>query len=278
MQIVQAVGDPGSFENPLVSKDYVDGKFNELYALISSLSQKIDSHISSPHESNGTGSTGEQSGETSSGGTNPGSAPDEASLGEITAQILLMNQKINELSNKLNELSDKLSEGTSSDLLVELSKINARVVSLENADSSFVSTLLTQNKRISDIQVTADKLKTDIDELKTALSDIDSKLDKIGTTEPTNTKFEILELKSGQHLVIGASAEMLLRGGSAVAVGSNAGLGGLVDLTSGTGKDVMGGENVPLNHLLMSPRDDGRGLVVTSDTAWVMVKGEYTIK
>jgi len=89
-------------------------------------------------------------------------------------------------------------------------------------------------------------------------------------------KFEALELTKGQVLIAGASAELILRGGKALAIGGEG--GGLSDITSGTGADVNTDDEVPLNHLLLVSRDDGRGLKVTSEKAWVLVKGPYTIK
>ena len=50
--------------------------------------------------------------------------------------------------------------------------------------------------------------------------------------------------------------------------------GGLCDVTAG--KDQKG-ENAPANHLLLVPRDDGRGIQAVSGTI-VMVRGTYTLE
>ncbi|HHW49369.1 MAG TPA: hypothetical protein GXX14_12250 [Clostridiaceae bacterium] len=89
-------------------------------------------------------------------------------------------------------------------------------------------------------------------------------------------KFEVLELEEGQQLITGASTEIILRGGKATAIASQN--GGLSDVTAGDGRDILTGENVPLNHLLIVSRDDGRGLKVTSKKAYLLVKGTYEIK
>ncbi len=100
-----------------------------------------------------------------------------------------------------------------------------------------------------------------------------------GTTVVADTTFEVLELKQGQTIyAVGGSCELVLRSGSARIVspftGDNA--QGLADFTGG--KDLQNGENVPSNHLLLIPRgDDGRGITVTSPSAWIMVRGEYKI-
>ncbi|NMB33033.1 MAG: hypothetical protein GX992_02165 [Clostridium sp.] len=89
-------------------------------------------------------------------------------------------------------------------------------------------------------------------------------------------KFIPLELEEGQLLMTGDSAEIILRGGKALAIGGEG--GGLSDITSGSGADVNTDEEVPLNHLLLVSRDDGRGIKITSKKAWVLVKGPYSIE
>ncbi|NLM59144.1 MAG: hypothetical protein GX194_08535, partial [Clostridium sp.] len=88
-------------------------------------------------------------------------------------------------------------------------------------------------------------------------------------------KFVPLELNKGQVLIAGESAEIILRGGKALAIGGEG--GGLSDITSGSGADVNTDQEVPLNHLLLISRNDGRGIKVVSEKAWVLVKGPYTI-
>lgn len=101
-----------------------------------------------------------------------------------------------------------------------------------------------------------------------------------GSTAITaDTTFKAIEVKKGQTIyAVGGSCELVLRSGSARIVspftGDNA--QGLADFTGG--KDLQNGENVPSNHLLLIPRgDDGRGITVTSSSAWIMVRGEYKI-
>ena len=86
------------------------------------------------------------------------------------------------------------------------------------------------------------------------------------------TTFSPMELTAGQRLIGGEGAEIILRSGEATAIdnGSN----GVSDLTSGT--DLMTGNQVATNHLLLVPRDDGRGITAITDI-WVLVRGNYTI-
>ena len=88
-----------------------------------------------------------------------------------------------------------------------------------------------------------------------------------GTVVP----FEALMVPEGRTLIGHAGAEFILRGGSATAV---SGPDGMVDVTAG--RDVVSGETMPTNHLLLVPRSDGRGFIAHTDV-WVMIKGGFDI-
>lgn len=88
-----------------------------------------------------------------------------------------------------------------------------------------------------------------------------------------NLTYEVVELKKGQYLVAGAGTEVILRAGEATAITSS--LGGLSDVTGA--KDIQQDEKIPTEHLLIIPRDDGRGLRALSDS-FLLVRGKYTIK
>ena len=82
-----------------------------------------------------------------------------------------------------------------------------------------------------------------------------------------------IEVKMGQKLIGKEGTEIILRSGIATAIDNGA--NGVSDITGGT--DLMTGANVGLNHLLLIPRDDGRGITAVTDI-WVMIRGEYTIQ
>ena len=77
---------------------------------------------------------------------------------------------------------------------------------------------------------------------------------------------------AGSIVVGGEGAEIILRSGSGV--GYVIGSDGMVDATTGT--DIKNGAKVEKNHMLIVPRNDGRGVKVTSD-AWFIIKGSYNI-
>lgn len=95
-----------------------------------------------------------------------------------------------------------------------------------------------------------------------------------GTTAGTseNVLFEILNVKKGAYIYFGDSAEFILRVGGATALDPNA--IGIPDLTSGN--KIMNYESIPIDHHILVPTNDGRGIAITQD-CWIMIKGNYTL-
>lgn len=110
---------------------------------------------------------------------------------------------------------------------------------------------------------------------------VDSLIDDLkgsgsGASKSGNAYIVLENLQKGTIVVGGNSTEMILRTGSAVAnIPASAG-GGLSDLTSGS--NVANGKAISANHLMLFPRDDGRGIKVTKDNTYIMVKGDYEIQ
>lgn len=115
-----------------------------------------------------------------------------------------------------------------------------------------------------------------ISELK---SYIDSKLRDNGnqTPPPVNNSggndLEVIELQKGQSLIGSGGTEIILRSGEAIAIGSD--LGGISDVTAG--KDINSNGKISKNHLLIVPRNDGRGVYSKTETFY-MVRGSYRIE
>ncbi|MGZ4111311.1 MAG: hypothetical protein ACXVP5_02595 [Tumebacillaceae bacterium] len=86
--------------------------------------------------------------------------------------------------------------------------------------------------------------------------------------------FAVVQLAAGQVLKGSAGTEIILRSGSATAVSS---VNGAVVDVSGSA-DLAQGAKVAINHLLLVPRTDGRGVKAGSSTNFFMVRGAYTIE
>lgn len=86
-------------------------------------------------------------------------------------------------------------------------------------------------------------------------------------------------MEKGQTLMANSCCELILSIGecSSVVTSSNNikdGVG-IIDCTSGS--VITNGKTIPSNHYLVIPKADGRGITVSSDTAVVLVRGEYNI-
>ena len=91
--------------------------------------------------------------------------------------------------------------------------------------------------------------------------------------------YTVLAVKKGQTLMAVSCCEAVVLDGNAVTVVTSAANqkagAGISDLTAGS--VVTNGNVLPANHYLVIPKCDGRGFTVTSDTANILVRGEYNI-
>jgi hypothetical protein len=79
----------------------------------------------------------------------------------------------------------------------------------------------------------------------------------------------------GTRIIADAGTEIILRytNGSTTAIASN--LGGLSNVTEGY--DIQHGKAIPANHLLIIPRSDGRGVMITNNAIF-MIRGSYRVE
>ena len=99
------------------------------------------------------------------------------------------------------------------------------------------------------------------------------------STDTTSSEYMVIQLKAGQKLMAASSCEIIMTAGAGkVIITSQANIDagvGLNDLT--TGGRILANAALPAGHLVLVPRADGRGVLVTSSDAYFMVRGEYTI-
>jgi len=85
--------------------------------------------------------------------------------------------------------------------------------------------------------------------------------------------FQVVVVAPNKKVLTGTGTEIILRSGRAKAV-EGAG-GGLSNLT--LGRNLSSGNLIEKDHLILSPRDDGRGIVTESE-AILLVRGGYKIE
>lgn len=89
--------------------------------------------------------------------------------------------------------------------------------------------------------------------------------------------WEVVEVPEGKSLICKDGTEIILRSGrsTAIAIQKNGIVNGLTDVTAG--KDLGIDELILSNHLIIVPRDDGRGAKAIT-YSYFLVKGDYEIK
>jgi hypothetical protein len=95
-----------------------------------------------------------------------------------------------------------------------------------------------------------------------------------GGSSSSGAELVVVKLETNQQLIAKAGTEVIVRTGQVIGTVSPAG-DGIPDVTGGT--DIKGTQ-IPHNHLLLFPRDDGRGIKVVKGPSYVMIRGSYEIK
>ena len=93
-------------------------------------------------------------------------------------------------------------------------------------------------------------------------------------TDTGSSAFEVIELKKGDAIYAVSACEIMLRSGKAVCIAPDA-KQGIADYTSG--EEILNGASFTKNHMCLIPRGDGRGLKATSESVFIMVRGDYTL-
>lgn len=130
-------------------------------------------------------------------------------------------------------------------------------------------------KRLTELDSKISEASEQQIELKmTALkSDLQAQIKAAGTGTSSGTgtsDFVLVQAKAGDTITFGENAQFILRAGLATAIAGQG--GGLSDLTSG--KDLKSGADISTNHLVLIPKNDGRGVKINYES-WLMIKGSY---
>lgn len=89
---------------------------------------------------------------------------------------------------------------------------------------------------------------------------------------PAVPQYEVVRVPGGKTIYTGRGTEVIVRTGTVEAIEGEK--GGISDVTAG--RNLETGDTVERDHLVLSPREDGRGLKVESE-AYVMIRGDYTL-
>ena len=144
----------------------------------------------------------------------------------------------------------------------EIAKLAAQIGSSSGGSSGTVNS------------AAVEQLKNDVGDLTRVVIDALARLNDLDKrVTVVENGFVVISMKKGQILELGGGSEVILRSGAATAISGESGT--LVDVSAG--KDLNHGVAVPVQHLVIAPKGDGRGFKITAD-AWLIVRGGYTIK
>ncbi|MTI71511.1 MAG: hypothetical protein FH751_14790 [Firmicutes bacterium] len=165
-------------------------------------------------------------------------------------------------------------------VLIGLTVIGGKTFADPGAEEDPLVTLSYVEKRIEQVKYYIDQKIGDVltatDENSNEIKEINNQLEEINNNENNTSKgssLTVIQLKEGQKLICNKGTEIIVRSGKVSAITSE--LGGLSDITSA--KDLKMNENVEKNHLIIIPRDDGRGVLAIKNS-YIMVTGGYEIK
>lgn len=102
---------------------------------------------------------------------------------------------------------------------------------------------------------------------------VDNQIAQLMSSGVASDSYKAVQLTAGQKLIGNEGTEVILRSGEATAIDNGA--NGVSDVTGA--KDLMTGQSVAQNHLLLIPRSDGRGIRAITEI-WVLVRGSYSIQ
>lgn len=157
----------------------------------------------------------------------------------------------------------ELEPGSSSDPVVTKSYVDKLIKGLQGSGSGTTDSATNDRIKAQDEMIAI--LNSEMNRLK-------SEVERLGNGETGENTYKVVDVNPGEKLIGKQGAEVILRAGEGSAIAGT--LGGLQDVTGGA--DITTGL-VPKNHLLIIPRDDGRGVLVTKKATF-MVRGGYTIK
>ena len=127
---------------------------------------------------------------------------------------------------------------------------------------------------IGDPLITKSYIDNIVSGLKDRITALESRSESgTGSVPAAASTWDVIQVGAGKSLLGGEGTEIVLRSGTASALDN--GKDGVSDLTGGA--DLKGGTSIEKNHLLLVPRQDGRGIFCVS-SCWVMVLGDYEIK
>ncbi len=171
---------------------------------------------------------------------------------------------------------------SSTDPLVSLSYINEIVIPELSAQIDEAKNLAQNFAKKAD-QSALEAANAKIKQLEEDVKVLKEKVESFEGALNKSSSYEVVKLKFGQKILSKEySLEIILRTGEADVISpftyenGEEYVQGIADLT--TGDDIQDGTSIVKNHLIVVPKGgDGRGIIVKSQDAYVLVRGAYEV-
>ncbi|NLK68902.1 MAG: hypothetical protein GX283_07050 [Clostridiaceae bacterium] len=158
----------------------------------------------------------------------------------------------------------------------QIQKLSSKIGKTQPSSSGSSTNVSTVDEQV------IDNLRTDVRDLTNLIIDAYTKIqtlekqnyELIQKLEAIESGFVVVEASKGQQIALGAGSEAIVRSGEATAISGI--YGGLADVTEA--RDLTSGQAITNQHLLISARDDGRGINVVSDVCFMLIRGSYSIE
>jgi len=199
-------------------------------------------------------------------------AADDAPVYDPAADPLISLSYINDVlipayDEKIAELAAAIT-----DLDTRLIAADEKVKSLTTANTALTGENQSLRTEVDALKKADAALRAENEALRKA--DEALKAEDAAIRSEVGDGWEIICLKKNAKLLAESPAEVILRSGTALIVSITA--NGINDVSTGT--ELGNAADVPLFHFLIVPRGgDGRGLQITSEEAYLMVRGDYSI-
>jgi len=150
--------------------------------------------------------------------------------------------------------------GSTGDPIVSKSYVDAKVKTATTSITALQTKLTAAQKDITEAATKITDLNSQITSLKSQVAALKA------------AGYKVVTIEAGKKVIVGSSTEMILRSGKATAISGTG--GGLSDVT--VGKDLVSGNSVTANHLLISSKNDGRGLNCITK-CYIIIRGSYKV-
>ena len=120
--------------------------------------------------------------------------------------------------------------------------------------------------------VTKNYVDAEISQQQQYITELREEIQELKQERGNSNTYKTVVVPQGKIIYGKDGTEMIVRAGEGTVV--TTGTLGIQDVTAG--EDITNGKVVPRNHLIIVPREDGRGLMATRQLT-IMVRGEYII-